>query len=409
MGTTSRSAVRRLAVARVISVTGGAAAFLALNYTIYERTGSAVWLAAALFLTFGTVGFASPFAGVLGDRFNRKRVMIASDLAGAGLFLAMAFVDSPGPLLALAFLTAVAETPFLSASMAAIPNMVEEKDIGWANGLIALGRNGGILIGPLIGGVLLAWLGPGSVFAINAASFVLSAALVATVRGRFSGERDDASEFAGMRAGFRFLARDFVLRTMALSWMAMILGLGMTMVADVPLVQLFDTGAWGYGVLISCWGAGSIVGSLAGRWLNAANEAPAFVAGTAVLAVTSVAIGVSPWFAFVLGAVLVMGVGDGVSLVAQQGVMQRRTPDAVRSRVSGAFESVVHVALALSYVVGGGAVAWLGPRGVYVVGGITSAVGTVVALPVLREARRTAAQGETVTVKTTDPAALLIE
>jgi MFS family permease len=346
---------------------------------------------------------------VLGDRFNRKRVMIVSDLAGAGLFLAMAFVDSPGPLLALAFLTAVAETPFLSASMAAIPNMVEEKDIGWANGLIALGRNGGILIGPLIGGVLLAWLGPGSVFAINAASFVVSAGLVATVRGRFSGERDDASEFAGMRAGFRFLARDFVLRTMALSWMAMILGLGMTMVADVPLVQLFDTGAWGYGVLISCWGAGSIVGSLAGRWLNAANEAPAFVAGTAVLAVTSVAIGVSPWFAFVLGAVLVMGVGDGVSLVAQQGVMQRRTPDAVRSRVSGAFESVVHVALALSYVVGGGAVAWLGPRGVYVVGGITSAVGTVVALPVLREARRTAAQGETVTVQTTDPAALLID
>jgi len=80
---TSRAAVRRLAVARLISLTGGAAAFMALNFTIFERTGSATWVAAALFLTFGTVGFVSPFASVLGDRFDRKKVMIASDLGGA--------------------------------------------------------------------------------------------------------------------------------------------------------------------------------------------------------------------------------------------------------------------------------------------------------------------------------------
>ena len=67
----------------LISITGGAAAYLTLNYTIYKRTGSATWVAAALFLTFGTIGFVSPFAGALGDRFDRRRVMIASDLAGA--------------------------------------------------------------------------------------------------------------------------------------------------------------------------------------------------------------------------------------------------------------------------------------------------------------------------------------
>src|SRR6266498_5798047 len=73
MATASRAAVRRLALARLISLTGGAAAYLALNYVIYQRTGSATWVAAALFLTFGTVGFVSPFAGALGDRFDRQR------------------------------------------------------------------------------------------------------------------------------------------------------------------------------------------------------------------------------------------------------------------------------------------------------------------------------------------------
>src|SRR5205823_2999487 len=107
MTTPPRTAVRRLALARAISLSGGAAAFAALNFTIYEKTRSPAWVAAALFLTFGTVGFASLFAGSIGDRFDRKRVMILSDLAGAVCFAAMAFVHDPGWLLVVAFLSAL--------------------------------------------------------------------------------------------------------------------------------------------------------------------------------------------------------------------------------------------------------------------------------------------------------------
>ncbi|HJP65956.1 MAG TPA: MFS transporter, partial [Actinomycetota bacterium] len=291
MSTTARSRVRRLAVSRIISITGGAAAFLALNFTIYQRTHSAGWLAASLFLTFGTEGFMSPLAGVIGDRFDRRRVMIASDLAAAVFFFAMALVRSPAPLLALAFFSAVAETPFLSASSAAIPNLIEDEgDLGWANGLVTMGRQGGILIGPILGGVLLSWLGPGSVFAINAVSFLVSAALVATIRGRFSGERHDSGEYSGIRAGFRVLWRDRILRTMAVAWLALVLALGMTMVADVPLVTLFHTGSWGYGILISFWGAGSIAGSLLGRRMHAANEVGWFVLGCVGAAVPTIVV-----------------------------------------------------------------------------------------------------------------------
>jgi MFS family permease len=411
----SRAPVRRLATARLISVTGSAAAYMALNFVIYQRTHSATWVAATLFLTFGTVGFASPFAGALGDRFDRRKVMIGSDLAGAACFLGMALVHAPWLLLLFAFLSAVAEAPFFSSSSAAIPNLVGDEDLSWANGMVSLGRNAGILVGPLLGGVLVSSIGSGSVFAANAVTFVVSAALVASVRGRFKEDRapeGSATEHdahRGLRAGYRFLRHDRILKTVTLSWLAIVVGLGMTMVADVPLVDLFGTGSFGYGVLIACWGGGSIVGSLLGRNLKARTEPLALIAGTAVVSAMSIATGLSPWWVLVLAAIFTMGVGDGVTLVAEQGIMQRRTPDAVRSRVSGAFDSIVHVGMAISYVMAGPAVAWLGARGVYIVGGIAAFIGVAIALPILRGTREPAASGvASESGDLTEPASLMV-
>jgi MFS family permease len=384
MVTRSRAAVRRLAVARLISITGGAAAFMALNFHIYQRTHSATWVAAALFLTFGTTGLASAFTGALGDRFDRQRVMVTSDLASAALFFAMSAVNAPWLLLLFAFFAAVAEAPFFSSSSAAIPNLVDEEDLGWANGMVGLGRNTGVVLGPIIGGLLVSTIGAGAVFALNAVTFVVSAGLVATLRARFNADRDGGEEHKGLRAGFAFLIGDRTLRTITLAELAIVLGLGMTMVADVPLVDLFGAGSTGYGVLIACWGGGAIAGSLIGRFLRPRSEGPAVILALTVVAGTSVVVGFSPWFSLVLGAILAMGVGDGVAMLAEQNIMQRRTPDAVRSRVSGAFDSIVHIGMALSYIVAGPAVAWLGARGVYVVGGGIAFVGVLIALPILR-------------------------
>src|SRR5262245_26119333 len=289
-----RSAVRRLALARLVSITGGAAAFAALNFTIYERTHSAAWLSASLLLTFGASGLFAPLGGMLGDRFDRRRVMIASDLAGAATFGAMAFVEDPGLLVAIGFLTAVVETPFWSASQAAIPNLVGKDDLAWANGLLQVGANAGIMLGPAVGGVLLAALGAGMVFGLNAVSFVLSALIVATVRGRFSEDRaGHEDEHRGLKAGFVFIGHDRILRILVLAWTVFVFGIGMVMVADVPLVEEFGAGATGYGLLIGCWGAGSVLGSLAGRKLNERIEPRALFVGTAVIGVTTAGVALS--------------------------------------------------------------------------------------------------------------------
>ncbi len=385
-GARPRSAVRRIALARAVSFTGGAAAFMALNFEIYRITRSAGWLAASLFLTFGVVGLAGPFAGMIGDRFDRKKVMIASDCAAAGIFCAMAFVHAPAALVTLAFAAAVAETPFRAASTAAIPSLVgDEGSLGWANGLISMGTSAGILVGPFVGGVLVGVFEAQAVFLANAVSFVLSAALVMTVRGRFREDRHEVADaHRGIGAGFRLMFADRVLRTLAFAWGAIVLGGGVSMVADVPLATLFNAGSAGYGAMIACWGAGSILGGLAGRKVTERNEPVVLVGATALCALGTAAVAVSPVFWPVNVAILVAGFGDASLGVANQGMFQRRAPDAVRARVLAAQDALIQVTMAVSFAVAGLVVAAVGARGAYLVGGATALVAVGLLLPVRR-------------------------
>jgi predicted MFS family arabinose efflux permease len=300
----------------------------------------------------------------------------------------MAFARDPGWLLAFAFVSAVVETPFWMASGAAIPNLVADDRLSWANGLVALGKNLGITLGPAIGGVLLGVIGAAWVFGVNAASFAVSAALVASVHARFSGDREEAhEEHRGLRAGFRFIARDRVLRTLTLAYVVMIGGMGFVMVADVPLAEHFGAGSIGFGLMITFWGAGSVAGSFAGRWLNEEKEPRALLLGMLLVGFATAAIGVSPWFAPILVMTLLSGIGDAIAIVADQGIQQRRTPDAVRSRVMAAVEFVVMISYAIALVFAGQVLRLIGPQHVYLIGGATAIVGGFVFWPVVRSAR----------------------
>jgi MFS family permease len=370
----------------MISVTGGAAAFTALNYTVWERTHSPLMQALSLLLTFGVAGLMGPFAGVLGDRFDRRKVLIVSEAISAVFFGVMAFVDTPLWLIMLAFCSAIAELPFFSASRAAIPNLVErEDDIAWANSLVTLGVHSGIAIGPVIGGLLVALVGPSWVFGINAVSFVVSLLLTLTVRGRFQEERtvEQREEHQGVTAGIVYLWHEPVLRRLTIAWFVFVVGMGMGMVADAPLAETFDSGAMGYGLMIACWGLGSTLGAGVGRWMHARSEPVWMVGGAAGIAVAAGVVGFAPLFWVVLGALLAMGVCDGLTIVAENGMMQRRTPDAVRSRAMAAFEAVLSFGLALAYIVAGPVLRVLAPQSMYRVGAAGAAVATVLLFPLL--------------------------
>ena len=96
------------------------------------------------------------------------------------------------------------------------------------------------------------------------------------------------------------------------------------------------------------------------------------------------AIGWSPFWALALALVVAEGVCEGLATVAEQGILQRRTPDEVRSRVVGALEAATLIALAISLTAGGPIVELLGPRAAYYVGGVTTLIAGLIALVPMR-------------------------
>jgi MFS family permease len=278
-----------------------------------------------MLLTWGLTGFLGPVAGALGDRFDRRRVMIVSEAAAAGCWIALAFMArSPAPLLGLAFIASILESPFFPASSAAIPNVASVEHLSWANSLIAIGRNTGLTVGPLLGGLGVATLGGRWVFLANAASYLVSVLLSWSVGLSFEdreGPAEAADEHRGMIAGFRFVMRDRVLRQMAIAWFIFLLGMASTLIADPPLAKAFGAGSIGYGMITTAWGGGTILGSFLARRMTEQSEGWWLVLASAVVALTGFGVALSPWFWMVLVWVALFGIADGPTLVAEQNLL----------------------------------------------------------------------------------------
>ena len=370
-----RGPVRALATARLISMLGGTAAFVALTLDVYRQSGSDIWLAVTMLITIGLGGVFSPLLGHFGDRFPRRRVMIASDLVAAALFTALAYaLGNLALVLPLAFLAAIAQLPMLSASGAAIPNLAADEDLSWANGLMLLSEALAVMIGPAIGGFLADSWGAGPVLVVNAVSFLVSAGIVATVHGRFEshGEDDsDAGEFAGAAAGIRFLWRDRKLLLVVLASSVIWFGAGVSLPADVRLAALFDPSGGGlaYGLIIGAGGVGGVVGAIASRRLRESIEVAAFAIASLASGTALILAGASPWLVGVLAGGIVFGLGDAITEVAATGIVQRSVPDQVRSRVLGAMNGMQAIFYASSFVAAGVVLRALGPRITFMVAG----------------------------------------
>jgi MFS family permease len=122
--------------------------------------------------------------------------------------------------------------------------------------------------------------------------------------------------------------------------------------------------------------------------LREETEVRALVLGSALMGLATAGVALSPSFWPVLALMLIVGAADAVIMVADRGIQQRRTPDAVRSRVVSASEAVVTLALTAGLALGGPALELVGARGAYAIGGVGGLVGAVVLLPVLRASRR---------------------
>ncbi len=176
---------RRLWLAQIVSEMGDWFYALAVYSLLLEFTGRAESVALALLLQVWPQTLLGPTSGVVNDRLPRRQVMIASDLVRVGIVLAMLLVRSREmvaliyPLLALESVMAVMFEP---ARTAVIPNIVRRPEIIVANTLSATTWSFNLAMGSTLGGLVAAALGRDAVFVLNAASFLVSALLIARMR-----------------------------------------------------------------------------------------------------------------------------------------------------------------------------------------------------------------------------------
>lgn len=381
------SAIRRLALALFVSATFSEAAYVALAFGLYRQTGSGLWLAAVFLLTMGIPGFLNPIAGVIADRYDRRRVMVTADALAAAAFVVLIFTQAPAAMLVVAFVGAVVERPFGPALRAAVPNLVEPAQLTRANGTMAMAWHLSGVVGLTLGGLLFAEFGPSWVFGLNAVSFLVSSGLVASVRGRFSSEHADADtegEFHGVLAGFRFIRARQILFAFLVAWGLIYFAVDIVLVAEPALVTGLGAGALGYGLLGGVWSGASLLGATIGRRVTRRWEAPAVALETSMTAVGLGVVSLSTAFPVALAGWGFAGTFDAIGEVAGNSVIQRETPDVVRGRVFAAYSMVGMLGNSLAFVTGGLLLDALGPRPVYGVGAAVSLVATVFLLPAVK-------------------------
>lgn len=379
-----RQRVRQLAVARLVSTGGSQAASIALVFEIYSVTRSNTWVFAVLFASFCVSGFIAPASGWMADHFDRRRVMVISELLGAATYLGLVFVHVPALLVTGAFVAALVGAPFRAASAAAIPNIVAEGDLGWANGLLSTVSNVSLVGGPLLGGVLVAASSVSAVFAVNSATFVASGVAIALTGGDFGGLHRESSQH-GLFSGFKLIVSSATLARLtaagALAWGAF----GSVLVMDPVLTRFFHAGSIGYGLLTTVWGGGAVVGAiLAGRSITVVNARVAVTWGMAAMAVSLGSIVILPNFALIVAAGAVGGVGSGFVFVPWLLMVQHHSEDAVRGRVIAATETFDQIMFLTGMGLAVPTLGWLGPHHGYGLAGVLLALAAVI--PAIRMA-----------------------
>jgi MFS family permease len=387
LATTRRAAVRRLAVARLISLIGTDASAIALGFLLYSRTGSAGWLAGSLLITVGLGSLLAPLGGLVGDRFDRRRTMVATEVAAAGLFVCMAVLDAPAALLATSLGATMLGAVFGPVSTAAIPAIAGERELARANAWITTGANVGKTAGRLLGGAITAALGPDAVFLLDAATFLGSAALIASVRLSFDDGRELERGARGrLVAGFRHLTGEGVLRAVTAAACVSTFMTSFSMTAEIPLALELGGGAMAIGLLTASWGIGMVAGSsLAGRRLHERNEITGVLVGRVLMGAGIALVAAMPVLAPALACYVLGGLGGGFMGVAAQSLVQRNTPDRLRGRVFGALDGVRNLAFAAGVAGAGVLVGPLGARPTYAIVGLGVILGVVPLYLVARE------------------------
>lgn len=369
----AQAAYRRLWSARTASQWGDVFSTVALSLLVFDLTGSPLGVSAVVFAEIVPVLLLAPFAGTVVDRLPRVAVMVAADVWRAALAVALIFLgDHVTAVYAIAFGLSVGGVAFNPAANSALPALVRDDELVAANGGIwTAAVLSQIALAP-VAGVVYATVGAGPAFGINAASFVVSAVLLAGLRlpaAVASTER--RGFFADAAAGVRLLAGDRLLRALGAGQLLAALSAGATSALLVVLARKhLDLAPSGYGLLLGAIGVGAVLGPVVLTRLVSDPRRPAFVFGPYVLrGLVDVVLATFTALPLALIALATYGLGTSTGAVTFNSLLQSHTPEEARGRVFAGFDVFWQLGRLVSLLVGGLLAAAFGITVVYYLGG----------------------------------------
>jgi MFS family permease len=368
---------RLLTIGGIVTGLGTQAALVALPFQVYVITGSPFLTGLLGLVELVPLMTASLYGGALADRRDRRRLLLLAQVAlvavAAGLAAASFAGEPPVWLLYLLAAAAAGASAIERVTRAAIvPNTVRRERLR-----AALSLNFGLyqltmVIGPAVGGLLIAALGVEWVYAIDAAScfgMVLAAWLMSAQPPLGAEEHEPV--LRSIRTGLSFVRRsDALVGSFVIDLAAMTFGMPRALFPVLSLT-VFDAGASGTGFLLAAVSAGATVAALTTGWLEHARWLGRIVlASVAVwgLAIAAAGLMSSIWPAAILFAVA--GAADSVSAVCRSTISQSVTPDHMRGRMSSVFSLVVTSGPRLGDVEAGAAASLATPRFSVVSGGL---------------------------------------
>jgi MFS family permease len=396
-------------LSQVISSLGDRIHQVALVFLVARATNSSP-LALGLVFAAMTVPatLVGPFAGALVDRWNRKWVMVGSDLARAVIvgLIPMASGLSVGLVVVLVFGLSAVSSFFRPARAAALPQVVADEDLLPANSAMWVADTVSDLAGYGLGGLFVAFLGSSLALAfwVDGASYLASAALVAavaippivrgataaTIPGATATIPADApatSILGEMAEGWRFLRAESVLMATTIQAAIAEFGLGaLTALSPLLVASLALNGMdapAAYGFFEMAMGAGLVVGGvILGGMAARLPKGPAIIVAFTALGIMLAALSVTGHLIVALVLAAGIGLANVTFVVPSQTLFQQRTPGEILGRVVAIRLAMVNAVLAVAMATSGGMAQALGLRPVLAVCGLATAAAGLAGLAV---------------------------
>lgn len=372
--------LRWLELAWTASIIGQYAFLVAVSVYAYgvggEKAVGLVFLARLI-----PAALIAPFAGMLGDRYPRERVLLVTNVTRIVLVGAAAigvFLDADALVVyALSIAATIATTPFRSSQAALTPSLARTPEELTAANAVASGvESVAVFAGPALAGLLLAVTSTGVVFTITALLIVVSAAFLVLIQIEQAARPPHelaASTIAAERlAGFTTLAQHPPLRVMMvlLTAQTMVFGAVQVFIVVIALEQL-ELGEGGVGYLNAAVGVGAFLGAVGALSLTGARRlSPAFLAGIVLIGLPLLALGTVDSVAIALVALALMGIGSSLVDVAGLTLVQRAVPDDVLARVFGVIQMLFLASMGVGAALVPALVSWLGIDTALVASGI---------------------------------------